>query len=155
MKNNIPQGYKATALGIIPQEWEIFDFDEIVEKSKERYIPNPDTHLYCIELEHLSQGEGTLIDIPTLPSKKAQKTDFKMEMFYLASYDHISRSIGWLHLMGFARLKSGYFMQSPIFASKSIYFELYLHIILSRKQMFLLGQKCPVQNGIMFLKYPF
>lgn len=29
MKNNIPQGYKATALGIIPQEWEVKRLGEI------------------------------------------------------------------------------------------------------------------------------
>lgn len=27
--NNIPQGYKATALGIIPQEWEVRQFKDI------------------------------------------------------------------------------------------------------------------------------
>lgn len=30
MKNNIPQGYKATALGIIPQEWEVVRLGDIV-----------------------------------------------------------------------------------------------------------------------------
>ena len=30
MKNNIPQGYKATALGIIPQEWEVMRLGDIV-----------------------------------------------------------------------------------------------------------------------------
>lgn len=29
MKNNIPQGYKATSLGIIPQEWEIKKLEEV------------------------------------------------------------------------------------------------------------------------------
>ena len=29
MKNNIPQGYKATALGIIPQEWEVKKLGEV------------------------------------------------------------------------------------------------------------------------------
>lgn len=31
MKNNIPQGYKATALGIIPQEWEIVRFGKVMK----------------------------------------------------------------------------------------------------------------------------
>ena len=30
MGNNIPQGYKATALGIIPQEWEVMRLGDIV-----------------------------------------------------------------------------------------------------------------------------
>lgn len=31
MKNNIPQGYKATALGIIPQEWEVVRFGKVMK----------------------------------------------------------------------------------------------------------------------------
>lgn len=31
MKNNIPQGYKATALGIIPQGWEVVKLGEVMK----------------------------------------------------------------------------------------------------------------------------
>lgn len=108
MKNNIPQGYKATALGIIPQEWEIFDFDEIVEKSKERYIPNPDTHLYCIELEHLSQGEGTLIGYTDSAEQKSTKNRFEngdvlfgklrpyLQKYWLATFDGVCSTEIWV-----------------------------------------------------------
>ena len=108
MKNNIPQGYKATALGIIPQEWEIFDFDEIVEKSKERYIPNPDTHLYCIELEHLSQGEGTLIGYTDSAEQKSTKNRFQngdvlfgklrpyLQKYWLATFDGVCSTEIWV-----------------------------------------------------------
>lgn len=105
---NIPQGYKATALGIIPQEWEIFDFDEIVEKSKERYIPNPDTHLYCIELEHLSQGEGTLIGYTDSAEQKSTKNRFQngdvlfgklrpyLQKYWLATFDGVCSTEIWV-----------------------------------------------------------
>lgn len=108
MKNNIPQGYKATALGIIPQEWEIFDFDEIVEKSKERYIPNPGTHLYCIELEHLSQGEGTLIGYTDSAEQKSTKNRFQngdvlfgklrpyLQKYWLATFDGVCSTEIWV-----------------------------------------------------------
>lgn len=105
---NIPQGYKATALGIIPQEWEIFDFDEIVEKSKERYIPNPDAHLYCIELEHLSQGEGTLIGYTDSAEQKSTKNRFQngdvlfgklrpyLQKYWLATFDGVCSTEIWV-----------------------------------------------------------
>lgn len=104
----IPQGYKATALGIIPQEWEIFDFDEIVEKSKERYIPNPDAHLYCIELEHLSQGEGTLIGYTDSAEQKSTKNRFQngnvlfgklrpyLQKYWLATFDGVCSTEIWV-----------------------------------------------------------
>ena len=105
---DIPQGYKATALGIIPQEWEIFDFDEIVEKSKERYIPNPDAHLYCIELEHLSQGEGTLIGYTDSAEQKSTKNRFQngdvlfgklrpyLQKYWLATFDGVCSTEIWV-----------------------------------------------------------
>ena len=108
MKNKIPQCYNAKALGIIPQEWEIFDFYEIVEKSKERYIPKPDTHLYCIELEHLSQGEGTLIGYTDSAEQKSTKNRFQngdvlfgklrpyLQKYWLATFDGVCSTEIWV-----------------------------------------------------------
>ena len=107
-QETIPQGYKATALGVIPQEWEILDFDEIVEKSKDRYTPNPDTHLYCIELEHLSQGEGTLIGYTDSAEQKSTKNRFQkgdvlfgklrpyLQKYWLATFDGVCSTEIWV-----------------------------------------------------------
>lgn len=81
MKTNgttpIPQGYKATPLGIIPQEWEIYDFDRIVIRPKSRHLPNPQTHLRCIELEHLSQSDGSILGYIDSAEQKSMKNEFE------------------------------------------------------------------------------
>lgn len=77
MKNNIPQGYKATPQGIIPQEWEIYDFDRIVIRSQSHYLPNPQIHLRCIELEHLSQGDGSILGYIDSAEQKSMKNEFE------------------------------------------------------------------------------
>lgn len=81
MKTNettpIPQGYKATPLGIIPQEWEIYDFDRIVIRPKSRHLPNPQIHLRCIELEHLSQGDGSILGYIDSAEQKSMKNEFE------------------------------------------------------------------------------
>lgn len=81
MKTNettpIPQGYKATPLGIIPQEWEVNDFDRIVIRPKDRLLPNPQIHLRCIELEHLSQGNGSILGYIDSAEQKSMKNEFE------------------------------------------------------------------------------
>ena len=43
MKNNIPQGYKATALGIIPQEWEVMRSEDLCHNEGDYGINAPAT----------------------------------------------------------------------------------------------------------------
>ena len=43
MKNNIPQGYKATALGIIPQEWEVTHLEDLCHNQGDYGINAPAT----------------------------------------------------------------------------------------------------------------
>ena len=43
MKNNIPQGYKATALGIIPQEWEVMRLEDLCHNEGDYGINAPAT----------------------------------------------------------------------------------------------------------------
>lgn len=43
MKNNIPQGYKATALGIIPQEWEVTRLEDLCHNQGDYGINAPAT----------------------------------------------------------------------------------------------------------------
>lgn len=75
--NNIPQGYKATPLGIIPEEWEIYDFDKIVMRPQGRHLPNHQTHLRCIELEHLSQCDGSILGYIDSAEQKSMKNEFE------------------------------------------------------------------------------
>ena len=75
--NNIPQGYKATPLGIIPEEWEIYDFDKIVMRPQGRHLPNHQTHLRCIELEHLSQCDGYILGYIDSAEQKSMKNEFE------------------------------------------------------------------------------
>lgn len=41
--NNIPQGYKATALGIIPQEWEVTRLEDLCHNQGDYGINAPAT----------------------------------------------------------------------------------------------------------------
>lgn len=76
MKSELSQGYKVTPLGIIPKEWEIYDFDKIVMRPQSRHLPNPQIHLRCIELEHLSQGGGSILGYIDSAEQKSMKNEF-------------------------------------------------------------------------------
>ena len=53
MKNNIPQGYKATPLGIIPQEWEVKRFKDVGNFLRNNTLPR----------DKMSESEGCVQNI--------------------------------------------------------------------------------------------
>lgn len=57
----IKQGYQLTEIGVIPDDWEVKIFDEIVEIRREKINPKTKGEGdYCIELEHIKSNSGTL-----------------------------------------------------------------------------------------------
>jgi len=55
------KGYKQTELGEIPEDWEVFRFDDIADLKNERVNPQiTGGGEYCIELEHIDQGRGRI-----------------------------------------------------------------------------------------------
>lgn len=109
-KNNIPEGYKDSAVGIIPQEWCVFDFGDIAYVSKEKYTPTKSSHIACVELEHISQGDGVLLGYTEAGLQKSTKNIFKkgnilfgklrpyLRKYWLATFDGVCSSEIWVLL---------------------------------------------------------
>ena len=107
-KNNIPAGYKESAVGIIPQEWCVFDFGDIAYVSKEKYTPTKSSHIACVELEHLSQGDGVLLEYTEAGLQKSTKNIFKkgsilfgklrpyLRKYWLATFEGVCSSEIWV-----------------------------------------------------------
>jgi type I restriction enzyme S subunit len=75
---NIKQGYKQTEIGVIPEDWEVKNLNEICKPSSTRINPltaNEDKK--CVELEHLEQATGKLIGFADLKDLKSQKAIFE------------------------------------------------------------------------------
>ena len=107
-KNNIPVGYKDSAVGIIPQEWCVFDFGDIAYVSKEKYTPTKSSHIACVELEHLSQGDGVLLGYTEAGVQKSTKNIFKkgnilfgklrpyLRKYWMATFEGVCSSEIWV-----------------------------------------------------------
>ena len=54
--------YKKTEVGIIPTEWKVSLFGEVVSIRNEKFDPiKTSSSFFCVELEHIGQGNGELI----------------------------------------------------------------------------------------------
>ena len=77
-EKEIPKGFQKTEIGIIPRDWEVVEFGEICQPSKSRINPlTSKTNYKCIELEHLSQGTGTLLGYANSADLLSQKSVFE------------------------------------------------------------------------------
>ena len=106
--NNIPQGYKNSPIGNIPQEWEVYDLKEFAFLSKEKYEPSPLSLLHCVELEHLSQGDGILLGRTQVSLQKSTKNVFKkgdilfgklrpyLRKYWMADFNGVCSSEIWV-----------------------------------------------------------
>lgn len=57
----VPDGYKRTQFGIIPNEWEVYPIKELCEVKNKKYNPKETReNVDCIELENIVQGYGML-----------------------------------------------------------------------------------------------
>lgn len=74
--DKIAQGYKDSPLGIIPDDWEVKEFGDISKLSKERYVPNKNESLRCLELEHFEQGTGNILGWISSSGQKSTKNRF-------------------------------------------------------------------------------
>jgi len=60
--SQVPEGYKQTEVGVIPEEWKTMVFSEIASCRKDRIDPRKSgTQEFCIELEHIESGTGRLL----------------------------------------------------------------------------------------------
>ena len=72
------RGFKRTEVGLIPRDWDCIEFGAICELSKNRINPILNRIDYkCIELEHLSQDSGILLEYISSNNTLSQKNIFK------------------------------------------------------------------------------
>ena len=95
-KNNIPTGYKDSAVGVVPKDWKVYDFRDIASISKEKYTPSDSSCMPCVELEHISRGDGVLLGSTEARLQKSTKNVFKKGCVlfgklrpYLRKYLHV------------------------------------------------------------------
>ncbi|CAC9600416.1 Type I restriction-modification system, specificity subunit S [uncultured Gammaproteobacteria bacterium] len=59
---HIPQGYRQTEVGVIPDDWSKLELNDIFNISSKKFNPIVSSeNKKCIELEHLSQNTGILL----------------------------------------------------------------------------------------------
>ena len=57
----VRKGYKQTEVGVIPEDWEVYEFEKIGIPSNTKINPKiSGGGTVCIELEHINQGSGSI-----------------------------------------------------------------------------------------------
>jgi len=95
----VPLGYKRTEAGVIPEDWEIRPLGDIASIRNQKILPsNVDPDTLCVELEHIGQGNGRLLEGSTARNSTSSKYRFFTGdvLFgrlrsYLRKYWHASR----------------------------------------------------------------
>lgn len=108
-KQKIPKGYKQTEVGEIPEDWEVKAIGEVVFPNNAKYNPlSEDKDYPCIELEHVSQGTGTLLGTIPAKNQKSMKNKFNkgdilfgklrpyLEKYLLPNFDGTCSSEFWV-----------------------------------------------------------
>lgn len=106
---DVPEGYKMSEVGVIPEDWEVKEFGEFAYLSKNHINPQHSSKSYpCIELEHLSQETGILLGFVDSKEQLSQKLIFSkgdvlfgklrpyLKKFYFAEFDGVCTSEMWV-----------------------------------------------------------
>lgn len=90
MKNNIPQGYKATALGIIPQKWEVKFLGDLLSRCTNglTYDVSITCGIPVTRIETISTGEINYAKVGYIPNESGYET-FRMQKGDIL-YSHIN-----------------------------------------------------------------
>jgi type I restriction enzyme S subunit len=107
--SDVPEGYRMTEVGVIPEDWEVKEFGEFAYLSKNYMNPQHSSESYpCIELEHLSQETGILLGFVDSKEQLSQKLIFSkgdvlfgklrpyLKKFYFAEFDGVCTSEMWV-----------------------------------------------------------
>ncbi len=75
--DEVPPGYKRTEVGVIPEDWEIKRLGDITSIRNQKTSPSDvDPNTLCVELEHIGQGDGRLLETATAQSSMSSKYRF-------------------------------------------------------------------------------
>jgi len=73
----IKAGYKQTEIGVIPEDWDLRFFGEMASVRKQTYDSRKSgAHDFCVELEHIGQGTGTLLGYSETSMRSSMKRVF-------------------------------------------------------------------------------
>ncbi|AKB21734.1 restriction endonuclease subunit S [Methanosarcina sp. WH1] len=72
----VPNGYKKTELGVIPEEWEVGELGTCIKQVKESVLPESTGKTIYVGLEHISSGETKLTNYGRSDSVKSLKFKF-------------------------------------------------------------------------------
>lgn len=104
----IPKGYKQTELGILPEEWEVVRLGEVCEIKKDKFNPQKNGKVPCVELKHISQDMGILLNFADSSQQLSIKNTFSkgdvlfgklrpyLRKFWQASFDGACSSEIWV-----------------------------------------------------------
>jgi type I restriction enzyme S subunit len=76
---NVPQGYRMTEVGVIPEDWEVKAFADVVSLRKQRIDPcrnQSENYDFCIELENIESGSGQILGYSNLRDNASLKSVF-------------------------------------------------------------------------------
>ena len=107
--SDVPEGYKMSEVGVIPEEWEVKQFGDFAYLSKNYLNPQHSKKSYpCVELEHLTQETGLLLGFVESKEQLSQKLIFSrgdvlfgklrpyLKKFYFAEFDGVCTSEIWV-----------------------------------------------------------
>lgn len=104
---SLPKGYKQTAIGVIPEDWEVKEFSKMAELCKKKFVPN-DQNIPCIEMEHINQQSGTINGFINSKLQKSTKNVFQtgdvlfgklrpyLRKYWHADFDGVCSSEIWV-----------------------------------------------------------
>lgn len=73
---SVPEGYKKTGLGVLPEEWEVEELGTCIKQVKESVLPESTGKTIYVGLEHISSGETKLTNYGRSDSVKSLKFKF-------------------------------------------------------------------------------
>lgn len=73
----VPNGYKKTKVGIIPEDWKVSSIRDFSKINNKKYYPGKDKQTFkCIELEHIEKETGALLGCTNTENVKSTKNIF-------------------------------------------------------------------------------
>lgn len=107
-EKRLPEGYKETKLGLIPNKWNIREFGDFAYRRKDRKNPQNSENVPCVELEHIISESGNINGFVSSSFQKSTKSIFEegdvlfskmrpyLRKYWLASFGGVCSSEIWV-----------------------------------------------------------
>ncbi len=107
----VKEGYKQAEVGVLPEDWSVATLSEACILSKKKHSPRHSNYNYkCIELEHVEQNTGRLLDYTESKKQLSHKNYFYigsvlfgklrpyLRKFHYADFDGVCSTEMWVLL---------------------------------------------------------